>query len=410
MANVNDVNALFKRVWGDGTIQAVPDFAKVQKEIPFSQQEKLGDMYVRPVLLQNESGFSYGSHGDGAFTLNAAVAGAVQQAQIRGSMIVLRSQLSYEDVFKASAAGASSFEAAVGLVVKNMQQSFAKRVELSLLYGQQGLAVVSSRSSQVLTITDASWASGMWSGSKDTILEAWTGITATETQHNGNLTIDAVSFANKTLTILSTDTVSAVVATDVLYFKGARTATALKECIGIDKIVSTSSGTIFNISATSYELWRGQSRAVGGAISMLAVLNAASDATNLGLMEKAKVYLPVKRWNQLNSDQAALRRYGTSSGKFENGAEGIVYHSTNGAIEVEAHPFIKEGESFLLPSPKTSFIRCGASDITFKRPGMSSDIFRELVDNSGYELRAFYDGGIMCKTPAHCVKLTGITD
>src|SRR3990167_4517652 len=141
MANVNDVNALFKRVWGDGTIQAVPDFAKVQKEIPFSQQEKLGDMYVRPVLLQNESGFSYGSHGDGAFTLNAAVAGAVQQAQIRGSMIVLRSQLSYEDVFKASAAGASSFEAAVGLVVKNMQHSFAKRVELSLLYGQQGLAV-----------------------------------------------------------------------------------------------------------------------------------------------------------------------------------------------------------------------------------------------------------------------------
>ena len=49
MATVNDASALFKRVWGDGTLKAVPDFAKLQKEIPFSKREKLGDMYVQPV-------------------------------------------------------------------------------------------------------------------------------------------------------------------------------------------------------------------------------------------------------------------------------------------------------------------------------------------------------------------------
>lgn len=408
MAVVNDASALFKRIWGDGTIKAVPDFAKLQKEVPFSKKEKLGDMYVQPVLLQHEHGFSYGSHGDGAFTLNASVAGAVKQAQIRGSMIVLRSQLSYEDVYKAVEAGPAAFEAAIGLVVDNMQQSFAKRQELAFIYGSMGIGKVSGNSSGTLTITSASWAPGIWSGMKDSVLEAWTSQAASATQHNGDLTVSAVDYSAKTVTV--TGTSSSVVADDHLYFKGARTSTAHKECYGIDRIITTTSGDMFNISTTSYELWRGQSRSVGGAISMLSALNAASDATNLGLMEKAKLYLPVRRWNQLNSDQAALRRYGAHSAKFENGAEGIVYHSTNGAVECEAHPFIKEGEGFFLANPSKRMMRVGASDITFRRPGMTDEIFRELVDNAGFELRAFSDQAVLLTTPAQNVKLTGITD
>jgi len=407
MAVVNDASALFKRIWGDGTIKAVPDFAKLQKEVKFSQKEKTGDLYAVPVLLQHESGFSYGAHGDGAFTLNAAVAGAVKQAQIRGSMIVLRSQLSYEDVYKAVEGGAAAFEAAIGLVVDNMQNSFSKRQELAFWYGNQGLGTVSGNSSGVLTITSATWAPGIWSGMKDCVLEAFDAVTASANQHNGDLTVSSVSYSAKTVTVTGTN--SSVVAADILYFKGARTTTAHKECAGIDKII-TNTGTLFNIDAASYELWKGQSRAVSGPISMLSVLNAASDATNLGLMDKAKMYLPVKRWNSLNSDQAALRRYGAYSSKFENGAEGIVYHSTNGAIEVEAHPFIKEGEGFLLANPAKKVMRVGASDITFRRPGMSQEIFRELVDSAGFELRAFADQAILLQTPAQNVKLTGITD
>jgi hypothetical protein len=408
MATVNDASALFKRVWGEGTIKAVPDFAKLQKTVPFSKREKLGDMYVEPVLLQHEHGFSYGAHGDGAFTLNSSVAGATKQAQVRGSMIVLRSQLSYEDVFKATESGPAAFEAAMGLVVENMQKSFAKRVELSLIYGQRGLATVSANSSGTLTITSATWAPGIWSGMKDCILEAFDGVTGSDTQHNTDLTVSAVSYSAKTVTV--TGTSAAVVANDVLFFKGARTASAFKEMVGIDKIIVTASGSLFNVSVSDYELWRGQSRSVGGAMSMLAALNAASDASNLGLMDSAKLYLPVKRWNALNSDQSALRRYGAYSDKYENGSEGIVYHSTNGKIEVEAHPFIKEGEGFFLANPAKQVLRCGASDISFRRPGMQDEIFRELTDSAGLELRAFCDMGIMLRTPAQNVKLTGITD
>lgn len=421
MATVNDASALFKRVWGDGTIKAVPDFAKLQKEVPFSKREKTGEYFVVPVLLQHEHGFSYSASGGGAFTLNAAIAGAVKQAQVAGSMIALRSQLSYEDVYKAVDGGAAAFEAAMGLVVDNMQASFAKRQELSFLYGQRGLGTVSNVSSQTLTISDATWSPGIWSGMKDCLLESFNGVTGSDTAHDatsgtgttGGIGVAAVDYANKAVIISTTITagVSTTVASDVLFFYGARTASAFRECAGIDKIL-LNTGTLFNISASTssgYELWRGQSRNVGGQISMLDALNASSDAANMGLQDKAKLYLPTVRWNSLNADQAALRRYGAYSAKAENGFEGIVYHGSNGVIEVEAHPFVKEGEGFFLANPAKKILRVGATDITFRRPGMSEEIFRELVDSAGLELRAFSDQAVISLLPAQNVKLTGIT-
>lgn len=414
MATVNALDSLFKRVWGDGAIKALPRFAKLMEEVPFSSRERLGDVYVVPVVLQFEHGFSYGAALDGAFALNSAVAGKIVQAQIAGSMIVLRSQLSYEDIFKASQAGAAAFESATSMVVENMQRSFAKRQELAFWYGQTGLATVSSITSHVITVTDATWAPGMWSGMKDCILSSYTGITGSDTAHDApsgsgtttGIVISSVSMSGKTITVTGDTT---TVAADVLFFFGSRTASAFKECAGIDKIM-TNTGTLFNIAANSYELWKSNTRAVTGPMSMLAALNGISDAQNMGLDDDAKIYLPTRRWNVLNSDQAALRRYGAYSAKAENGSEGIVYHSVNGMTEMVAHPFIKEGEAFLLVNPKKRLLRVGATDITFRRPGLQDNIFRELVDNAGLELRAFSDQAVLITLPAQCTKYTGITD
>lgn len=414
MAAVNALDTLFKRVWGDGVIKAQPKFSKLQQEVPFSQRERLGDMYVVPVCLQFEHGFSYGAALDGAFTLNAAVAGKILQAQIKGAMIVLRSQLSYEDTFKASQAGAAAFESAISMVVENMQRSHSKRQELAFLYGQTGLATVSAIASHVITVTNATWAPGMWSGMTDCVLSSYTGITGSDTAHDAasgtgttaGIVISSVSMSGKTITVTGDST---TVANDVLFFYGSRTASAFKECAGIDKIM-TNTGTLFNIAASTYELWKSNSRAVSGPISMLAIMNGVSDAQNMGLDDDAKLYLPTKRWNSLNTDQAALRRYGAYASKAENGSESIVYHSVNGSTEMVAHPFVKEGEAFLLVNPKKRTLRVGATDITFRRPGLQTDIFRELVDNAGFELRSFSDQAILLTLPAQCTKYTGITD
>ena len=408
MAVVNDASALFKEVYGDGAIKAVPQFAKIMKKVPFSKREKLGDKYVVPVVLAHEHGFSYGADGAGAFTLNAAVAGTIKRAEIAGSMIVLRTQLSYEDVFKAAAGGPAAFESATSLVVDNMQRSFAKRQELAFLYGKRGLGEVSSINTGVITLTDASWAPGIWSGMKDCILEAFDGQTDTENQHDTNLTVSAVSHSAKTVTVTGTST--SVVAADHLYFKGARTTTARSECAGLDEIYANT-GTLFNISAATYELWKAGAYAVGGEVSMRHALNGISQAVNLGLMENAWLIMASKRWNSLNADQAALKRHGAESVEMaENGSKAIRYHSDNGYTDVECHPFVKEGEAFLIPNPSKRLLRVGASDVTFRRPGLEENIFRELVDNAGFELRAFADQAIMLQIPAHGVKYTGITD
>lgn len=412
----NVLDALFKKVYGDGTIKAVPDFAKIMKRVPFSSREKLGDEYVIPVLLQNEHGFSYGEAGDSDFALNPAVAGKVLQAKIKGYMIVLRSKLSYEDVFKASQAGEAAFEAATSLVVENMQRSFAKRQELSFWYGQQGLAEISSVSGSGTTrawvITAASWAPGMWSGMKDCRLDVYSATSASATQRNTSdpVVIVSADLPNKTLNVSGdAGDLTASVAGDEIYFYGARTESAHKECAGIDKILANT-GTLFNIDASVYELWKASSETSVGAISMLAVLNGVASAANIGLEEDCELYLPTKRWNTLMTDQAALRRHGAQVRKAENGFEAICFYSTNGKVDVIAHPMLKEGSGYNLPNPSKRMMRVGATDITFQRPGLQHQIFRELADNAGYELRAFSDQAIMIQIPAHATLYTGITD
>jgi hypothetical protein len=417
VAATNTLDTLFKQVYGDGAIQAVPEFAKLMKRVSFSQREKLGEDYVVPVVLQHEHGFTYGASGDGDFTLNASVAGKVLKAKIHGSMIVLRSRLSYEDVFKASEAGAAAFESATSLVVDNMQRSFAKRQELAFIYGQMGIGQVSGApvvsTNATVTLTDASWAPGIWSGMKDCPLDCFSAQTDTATKRNANanLVVVSVTFSSKAVVLSGNNTdLNAIADADHLYFLSARTATGFKECAGIDKILSVSA-TIFNIDASLYELWKGSEHSVGGPISMLGALNGISKAVNMGLLEDSVIYLAATRWNSLNADQAALRRYGAEiAAKAKSGSRAITYCSTNGDNEIEAHPFYKEGFAHLLPNPSKRLLRVGATDITFRRPGMDETIFRELTDNAGLELRAFADQAIMLQIPAHGVRYSGITD
>lgn len=410
MADANTtttLDGLFKTVYGDSQINMLPDFAILSRKVRFSPSEKIGQRYEVPVKLQYEGGFSYGASGDGAFTLNSAIAGKIARAQVDASQIVLRSQLDYESAFKAASGGKQAFQDATQALVENMMESFAKRQELSMLYGQRGLGTVLTNTSGALVISDATWSPGIWVGMKDAVLEAFTTVADSATQHNGDLTISAVDLASKTVTV--TGTSGAVVAGDILFFKGARTTTAHKDMVGLDKIL-VNTGSLFNISAASYELWKATSYDCAGAVSMEKALNAAAQAVPLGLKEKSMLALAAKRWAKLNNDLSALRRADSSydSAKFENGVDGITYHGVSGDIEIVSHPFVKEGEGLLVPEKRLK--RVGSTDVTFRRPGNANNIFRELESSAGFELRAYSDQQIFCETPSYCVKLTGITD
>src|SRR5262249_37416486 len=141
-------------------------------------------------------------------------------------------------------------------------------------------------------------------------------------QHNGDLTISTVTVSTRTIVV--TGTASSVVANDVLYFKGARTTTAYKECVGLNRILSTAAGsTLFNIS-TDYELWRSQSYAVSGNLSLTAIMQAAAQAIPFGLGKAILLCAPTK-FAQLASDEAALRRYIQDTPNAKRGVKGIVF-------------------------------------------------------------------------------------
>lgn len=400
----------FKNLYqNSGLVEAIPTWGIVQDRYKFEEAESLGQYYIFGVVLQKEHGATYApSSGStsGAQTLNASIAGYVAQVQVEGFSIYMRSRLAYDAAAKASRAGKKAFAQAYGAVLKNLKESHQYRLELSLLYGQRGLGTVSSATSTVISLTSATWATGIWAaGLKDCLLEAWTGVSSSETQHNGDILITAISVANKTVTTSST--ISAVVAADVLHFKGARTATVYNECPGLDAILNNS-GTMFNVSASSYDAWKSQSYTVSGNLSMTAILQASALGMNYGL-EKGVLLCAPEKFAQLGIDEAALRRYvnDSDSKNTKRGVKGVSFQLGPVEIEVMAHPFIKQGQAMLLPDKHIH--RVGATDITFGMPGSDEPMEVHVTDSTALEIRSMSDQGIYIERPAHAVNLTSIT-
>lgn len=402
---VGDFKNLYKT---SGLVNAIPSWMLVQDRFPFEDAEAgLGQYYVFGVTLEKEQGFTYApssGSSSGVQTLNASVSGYIGQAQVEGFAIYLRSRLSYDAAAKASRAGKKAFAQAYGAVLKNMKESHQFRLELSLLYGRDGLGIVDGNTSGTLAITAASWATGIWaSGMKGAILEAFTTVAASATQHNGDLTVSSVSVSAKTVTVTGTN--SAVVQGDILYFKSARTTTGYNECAGIYRIL-TNTGSLFNIDAASYSLWKAQSYAVNGNLSLTAIMNAASLGMSFNLT-KALLLVAPEKFAQLASDEAALRRYVQDAPQAKRGVKGITFILGSVDVEILPHPYIKQGHAMMLA--EETFHRVGATDVTFSMPGSDEPLQVHVTDSTALELRAMSDQAIYSEKPAPSVLLTDIS-
>jgi hypothetical protein len=110
------------------------------------------------------------------------------------------------------------------------------------------------------------------------------------------------------------------------------------------------------------------------------------------------------------NDQAALRKYDQSykTDIAENGSRSLKFFSQNGEIEIVPSIYCKEGYAYLLAQDE--WMRVGSSDISFKRPGGSEQMFRELENAAGFELRLYTDQAIFCSAPGRNVIVTGIVN
>jgi len=342
---------------------------------------------------------------EGAFLLNAAVPGQIKDAVVKGTQLVIRSLMPYAQAYRAMGS-AQSFENATKYLVGSMIASISKKLEIELLYGQMGYGIVKNNETAganvVVEITDASFAAGIWAGGEGMPVEFVRGGSVVA---NGN--VAKVDLTAKTITI---DTLSAnLLANDDIFHKGAYGTSNDKEFAGIHKIL-TNAGSLFGINASSYTLWKGTEFAPSSTsvLSFSIVQQAIAKGVEKGLDSDVMVLVNPGHWDDLLTEQAALRMYDSSYsiGESQNGSKSIKFHSQNGVCEVIPSIYVKEGMAFILCVE--DWARVGSTDLTFKRPDRGDEFFRDLTDYAGFELRAYTDQAVFCARPGRQVIITNL--
>lgn len=389
---IDNLNGMFKEVYAEKIENLIPDGVKLYNMIPFAKESKaLGNLYHQPVVLGLEHGITYGGPNGDAFNLNSSIAGQMKDAQVQGYEMVLRSVLSVGAASR-SLNSNSSFEKATKHLVANMLRSFSRRLEVQLLYGKSGLAKVGAKSGNEIQISDATWAPGIWSGAEGMLVDFYDGATAKLL----NAEIASVDFDKRSITLVSGG--ASVSVGDDIFYKGAKG----NEFDGIDNIIRNT-GTLFNINAASFNLWKGNIQSNGGTPRDLSFQLISESVTRLvekGLADQdVKVLINPIQFDVLLAEQDAKRLYDSSykSSEHEAGSKSIKFHSQNGAIEIFSSIYVKAGSAYILCLDE--FMRVGSSDITFKQPGFEGEFFRILNDANGYELRAYTDQALFCTAP-----------
>lgn len=398
----DSLNANFKESYGDDIKDLIPEGLKLYNRIKFAAKDKQpGNLFHQPVILGHEHGVTFAASDDDAFNLNSAVAGMIKDAQVRGNPVVIRSLLGYNAAQRALQGGAKAFKDATKFLVANMLRSITKKLEIELFYGQMGYGTVASTGVSDVVVTLAEWAPGIWAGAEQMPIEIRSadGLTS-----RGEATITAVNLDTRTLTLSALP--GGTIATDVIWHKGAFG----NEFAGVHKII-TNTGTLFNISASSYSLWKGNSFGAAGALSLAKVEKAVVQGVQKGLEGDVTVFVNIKGWTDLLTEQAALRKYDSSynSSSIENGGKSIKFYGVNGgAISIEPSIYVKEGYAYVLFME--DFMRIGSTDVTFKSPGGDGEYFRHVENSAAYELRAFSDQALFCSSPGKNCVITGIVN
>lgn len=424
--NMTTLNGNFKERYADKMERIIPDGKKVLSSIPFIAKDKQpGNAYHQPVVLGLEHGVTFADDTEGAFALNAPVAGQIKDAVVKGYQLILRSVLSYQAAFRAMGPGERAFEDATKYLVGAMLDSVQKKLEIECMYGQKEYGIVNAAPTLIsagdadfdpdtvsgnpavgnykVVIQTKEWAPGIWSGGEGMPVDIYD---TTGTTLRASKLVKAVSLTARALAInLSSGEAATVVSTDRVLHKGALN----KEFAGIHKIL-TNTGTLFGISSTQYQLWKGSSFApTSTSVLSFAILQQAiSKGVEKGLDSDVKVLVNPSHWDDLLTEQAALRMYDSSykADTAENGSRSIKFHSQNGMVEIEPSIYVKEGYAFVLC--EEDWVRIGSTDVTFKRPGVEGNFFLDLPDYAGYELRCYTDQALFCSKPGRSIIISNL--
>lgn len=433
-----DVLQIFKRVYGDLT-NLLPEDFPLQRDIPFSQKQKVGEKYVEAVVLTNETGITLSDTTD-AFELNPAIAGTIKQTEVTPYISVLPSIVPWGVISRSAGGGERAFYDATKFIVRNNLRSHSRFQEALRLYGRAAdLLGYVSYASQVyrgvsfttgtgtlpntrygsiaftnginaagkyILMGPGSFAAGLWIGME--------GVKIHQVNSSGTVVASGklVSVDTKfgILKVDFTPVAASSTTSHRLCYDGQEGSSG-KDYYGISYVLSRS-GSLFGIDNTQYTLWSGNEYPVGGfKLTLARFQEAVADAVNKGGLEgDLRVYCNPRTWANIATTEAGLRVYDKSytPSEAEQGFESVTFYTQAGKAEFLPHRMVKEGEAYALHLP--SWSRSGSAEIAFQVPGMNEQIIFPLTNQAGYAFRSYADQYIFCHQPAVNIKFSGIND
>lgn len=427
-----DVVNLFKKVYGD-LVNLLPEDYRYQQAIPFSQNQKVGESFSEAVVLTNETGWSIlGSEG-GNNELNAAIAGAVQQTEVKPYETVLASLVPFSVISRSAGGKEVAFYAATKHIVKNNLKSHGKLLEILRIYGQSAMALgyvsyatATYRGAALVagtgTVNSVAFTNGVNTTTKQILFAPgyfaagiWVGTEGAKVQQidvSGNVVAEGKLVTVDALFGYITVDFVPLVATSTtshrICFEGQASA---KDAPGIINILSAT-GTLFGISTSKYSLWKGNVYpCLATKLSLAHVQKGIAEAVGRGALD-GDIDLDVnpRTWATLLTDQAALRKYDQSykSSEMENGAEALTYYSQSGMIRIRSNRFIMEGMAIGLHLEDWS--RSGSAEISFTVPGSNQELIFPLHNSTSWAFRSYSDQYVFCHAPARSILFTDIND
>jgi hypothetical protein len=432
ISNGDTVN-LFKECYGDLQDHMPEDFP-LQKDIPYSPSQKVGEKFVEAVVLTFESGISLLGSTMDAFELNSAVAGSVKQAEVTPYQTVLRSVIPYGVISRSAGGGKVAFFDATKYLVKNNIRSHSSILEMIRLYGQYAglLGYVSyySGSYRGVALTNGTgtvngiaftnginaaggyilfqkgyFAAGNWVAREGIVVQQ---VSTTAVVGEGKLL--AVEPDYGYIQVDFTPTAASSATSHRMCLKGMLDA---KEAIGAFNIM-TNATTLFGISTSSYSLWKGNVVSCNNTKFSLAwlQLGVAQAVARGGLDGDLIVYVNPRTWSRLVVTEAGMRMYDSSykgGSEAENGFESICFYHQTGKATVKAHRYMMEG--FALAIHQQDWSRSGsAGEISFNVPGIDKDLIYPAENTSAYIMQSYSDQYLFNHAPARSILFTQIDD